>query len=44
MLEGHADITEAGRQLMPPKVICPHCQAEVFQAKFCLVCGSKLNI
>ena len=44
MLEKHEQIKEASHEfLMPLKVICPQCQAEVFGANFCPQCGGKLK-
>lgn len=42
MLEERTEIKEASHQLEPSRVTCPHCQTEVFQAKFCSECGGKL--
>ena len=43
LIEQHEQIREAGQLLLPRRVICLHCQTEVYQANFCGECGGKLN-
>lgn len=42
LLLGHPQIEETAKELMAPLVTCPHCQNQVFQAKYCAQCGVEL--